>query len=318
MPALGLTCVLVAIVAGRLGQRLPPFENLTKLPFPFPLGISRWPWFMAVVVTILVVVGVPVVSLIWKAGLAGSPPAWSLATLERYLSRAFHSHLWIILRSLGAGAAAGITTTVLALMACWLAGESRRFQWLCLLLLAAAWALPGPLVGFGLKDAIEWLLDRIDSSSLMGDLVTRTLWYGPSPVPILWIYVIRFFPFAIAILWPVVRLIPREFMESARLDGARPEQEFRHVIFPLSRAAFLLAALAVTILCLGEISASKLVETPGWDTLVHVIFDRMHYGVGNDLAALCLVMLMVVHIGGMGVVLAGRIIIKNRTIRIES
>jgi len=137
------------------------------------------------------------------------------------------------------------------------------------------------------------------------------LWYGPSPVPILWIYVIRFFPFALALLWPVVRLMPREFLESARLEGARPGQEFRLVIFPLSGAACLLAALAVTVLSLGEISASKPVETPGWDTLVHVMLDRMHYGAGNDLAALCLLLLIVVLLGGIAVASTARLVIKN-------
>lgn len=311
-PALALTWLLVAIVAGRLGQRLPPLENLTKAPLQFHLGVSRWPCFFGVVAGVMLLVGVPVASLIWRTGLAGSPPTWSLPTFERYLIRAFHSHVWIILRSLGAAGVAGVLTAFLALLACWLAAESRRFQWTCLTILAAAWALPGPVVGFGLKDAIQDLLDKVNASSLGGDLAARALWYGPSPVPILWIYLIRFFPFAMAMLWPVIRLMPREFMESARLDGARPDQEFRHVIFPLSRGACLLTALAVTVLCLGEISASKLVETPGWDTLVHVIFDRMHYGVGNDLAALCLVLLIVVLIGGMSVVFVGRIVVRKK------
>jgi len=219
-----------------------------------------------------------------------------------------------VLRSLASAIAASVITALLALMACWLAVGSPRFQFICLVILAAAWALPGPVVGFGLKDTIQWLLDRMDTSSLLGDITARALWYGPSPLPILWIYVIRFFPFALAMLWPVVRLMPREFIESARLDGARPGQELRHVIFPLCWRPCLLAALAVTVLSLGEISASKLVETPGWDTLVHVIFDRMHYGVGNELAALCLLLLIVVLIGGICVIAVGQFIVRKRIV----
>jgi iron(III) transport system permease protein len=209
-------------------------------------------------------------------------------------------------------AVAGIVTAFLGVVASWLATESRRFQWIVVSLMAAAWALPGPLVGFGLKDTIERMLDTIGSSSTAGELIAQVLWYGPSPVPILWTYVIRFFPFALAMLWPVVRLMPREYRESARMDGAGPYQEFRDIIIPLCWRAGLVAALAVTVLSMGEISASKLVETPGWETLVHVIFDRMHYGVGNDLAALCLVLLMVVLIGGMSVVLVGRIVARTK------
>jgi iron(III) transport system permease protein len=312
IPAVGLTWLLVAISVRRLDNRLPPLENLTQTPRRFQLGIARTPCLVAVAVVVLVFIGVPLVSLIWKTGLGGSPPTWSPATSARYVFRAFWSHGWIVFLSLMTAAVAGILTAFLGLVACWLATESRRLQMTCLCLMAAAWALPGPLVGFGLKDTIERMLDTIGSSSTVGDVIAQILWYGPSPVPILWTYVIRFFPFAVAMLWPVVRLMPREYRESARMDGAGPCQEFLHIIFPLCWRAGLLAALAVTVLSLGEISASKLVETPGWETLVHVIFDRMHYGVGNDLAALCLVLLIVVLSGGAGVVFLRQIIGRKR------
>ena len=63
------------------------------------------------------------------------------------------------------------------------------------------------------------------------------------------------------------------------------------------------AGLAAAILCLGELSAGKLVETPGSYTLAHEIFTQMHYGVGNDLAALSLLLLVAVTAGA--VILAG-------------
>jgi iron(III) transport system permease protein len=311
IPVMGLTWLLVAFAAGRLGRQLPPLENLSKTPLQFHLGISRRPCFIGVVVLTAVLIGVPVASLIWKTGLAGSPPNWTFATFEHYLLKTIHAHGRILFRSLRAAAVAGFLTSFLAVVTSWLATESRKLQWACLSLLATAWALPGPIIGFGLKDTIEWLLDIIGASSPVGDLASRALWQGPSPMPILWIYLIRFFPFALAMLWPVVRFMPREYLESARLDGARPGQELRHIILPLTAAAFLLTALAVMVLSLGEISASRLVETPGWDTLVQVIFDRMHYGVGNDLAALCLLLLIVVLLGGSAVAILAWLIVKK-------
>jgi iron(III) transport system permease protein len=310
IPEMALIGLLVAFAAGHLARLLPPLENLSKNPLQFQLGITRWLCFIGVIGLVTLLIGVPVASLIWKTGLAGSPPTWSLPTFERYLARAFHSHAWVVLRGLGVGALAGALTAFLALLSCWLAEKSRRFQCLCLTLLAAAWALPGPVIGFGLKDSIESWLNIIESFSSSRGPIARALWYEPSPMPILWIYLIRFFPFALAMLWPVVRLMPREYLESARLEGARPGQEFRHVIFPLTGAAWLMTALVVTVLSLGELSASKLVETPGWDTLVHVIFDRMHWGVGNDLAALCLLLLIVVLVGGIAVAISGRLVIR--------
>jgi iron(III) transport system permease protein len=312
IPSIGITWLIAALGAGHLARKLPPLENLSRSPLQFPLGKSRWPCFFAMVAMMGLLIGVPVAALVWKTGLAGAPPVWSISTFERYLLRAFHAHVWTILRSLGSAGVAGALTAFLALLACWLATESSRFQWVCLALLSAAWALPGPLVGFGLKDTIKTVLNYTDPLHSERNVIEEMLWSGPSPTPILWVYLIRFFPFALAMLWPAVRLMPREFLESARMDGARPAQEFRHVIFPISGPAFLLTSLAVTVLCLGEISASKLVETPGWDTLVHVIFDRMHYGVGNDLAAICLLLLMIVFLGGIAVVSIGGLIGRNK------
>jgi iron(III) transport system permease protein len=307
-PSLIICGLIIGVAAWRLGRQLPPLENLAKSSLRFHLGMSRWPCFLGLVLAVILIIGVPLASLIWKTGLSGAPAEWSLSTFERYLLRSVESNGWIILRSLGSAIIAGGATALLAMLACWLAVESPRLQYICVIILAAAWALPGPVVGFGLKDTIQWLLDHMETSSSIGDFTARALWYGPSPLPILWIYVIRFFPFALAMLWPAVRLMPREFMESARMDGARPGQEFRQVICPLCWRPCLLAALAVTVLSLGEISASKLVETPGWDTLVHVIFDRMHYGVGNELAALCLLLLIVVLVGATIVLMVARLL----------
>ena len=72
-----------------------------------------------------------------------------------------------------------------------------------------------------------------------------------------------------------------------------------HVVWPAARFPCGLAVLAVTALSIGELSASKLVETPGGQTLAHEVFTQMHYGVTNHLAAMCLLLLATV--AGVGV-----------------
>jgi ABC-type Fe3+ transport system permease subunit len=141
-------------------------------------------------------------------------------------------------------------------------------------------------------------------------VLARVLYYGPSPVPVpvLWAYLLRFFPCAVVVLWPVVRLVPRDLREAARVDGAGPAQELRYVIGPLTLPALLRAGLVVAVLALGELSAGKLVETPGSQTFAHEVFTQMHYGVTNDLAAFCLILLAAVALGGVLVALAGRVI----------
>ena len=137
--------------------------------------------------------------------------------------------------------------------------------------------------------------------------MAAALYSGPSPLPILWASFVRFFPFAVALLWPVVRQLPGELREAARVDGATASQELKRVVWPLLIPAAASAALAVTILALGEVSAGKLVETPGTRTFAHELFNQMHYGVTNDLAALCLVLLLTVLAGGTLLVLSLRV-----------
>ena len=124
----------------------------------------------------------------------------------------------------------------------------------------------------------------------------RVLFYnGPSPMPVIWADVIRFFPSAVALLWPAVRLVPTALTDTARIDGTRPAGELRHAVWPLTAAAAGRAAVAVGVLSLGELSASKLVATPGervfGATFAHIVWGRMHYGVANHVAAMCLLLL---------------------------
>src|SRR5262249_31409415 len=93
-------------------------------------------------------------------------------------------------------------------------------------------------------------------------------------------------------------LLPAELRDAARVDGAGPGQELRRVVWPLTARAWLRAALAVGVLALGELSASKLVETPGSPTFTHEVFTQMHRGVPADVAALCLLRLAMVLLGG--------------------
>ena len=78
-------------------------------------------------------------------------------------------------------------------------------------------------------------------------------------------------------------------------------------MLPLAWPSCLYAALAVTVLALGELSASKLVETPGDETFAHAVFTQMHFGIGGPLAALCLILLAGVAVGGAGLTLADRL-----------
>jgi len=171
-----------------------------------------------------------------------------------------------------------------------------------LALLAFCWAAPGPVVGLGLKALIGAVIELPHTSWL-----ARALYYGPSPLPVVWVHLVRFFPCAVAVTWPVVRLLPRELPEAAALDGAGPLGTLRLVTLPLTLPALLRAALAVGVLSLGELSAGKLVSTPNLPTFAEALFDQMHYGVTNDLAVRCLLLLAVAGAGAALLTVPGRL-----------
>ena len=160
------------------------------------------------------------------------------------------------------------------------------------------------VIGEGVASLLEpWplkiVLDNVlKQKQLDSGWLNRALYQGPSLLPALWAAGLRTFPYALALLWPAVRLVPAELAEAARADGATPFWELRHAVWPLAAPAFGRAALAVTVLSLGELSAGKLVATPGGETFAHEVFKRMHYGVTNHLAALCLVLLAMVAVPG--------------------
>jgi iron(III) transport system permease protein len=293
LPSVVLLALLVVGLTRRWERALPPRLDGGAPPLRFSLGRWRWPLGCLALLLAAVLLAVPTASLVWRAGLTGSPPAWSASALVRQLLLTAQTGGRLIVDSLFVAAAGGAVCAGLALLACWLALGAGWFRTFVLVLMAVAWAMPGPVVGLGLKGVVDGLLRGTDSP-----LLARLLWHGPSYAPILWTDIIRFFPCAVAVLWPVVRLLPRTLLESARLEGARPGQELALVVAPLSAGACGRAALVVAVLALGELSAGKLVSTPGAPTYAQEVFAQMHYGVTAHLAAQCLVLLGVVALGG--------------------
>jgi len=301
LPVALATALLVLLLARHWERTLPPRATLTIPSLVYPLGRGRWPGAVLVFLTLGLLQGLPLVSLVWRAGWQTHPPTWSLLRLYRELLLVARADWHLLLGSLTAAATAGILATGLALAACWAALDRGWFRTGVLVLMALAWAFPGPVIGLGLKAVLRFLVDATDS-----DLVASLLWHGPSLVPLIWADVIRFFPCAVVLLWPVVRLVPAELREAARLDGARLWQELVWVIWPLTSRACLRSAVAVGVLSLGELSAGKMVSTPDQQSYAEWIFAQMHYGVTADLAARCLLLLLLVALGAAALGVVGR------------
>jgi ABC-type Fe3+ transport system permease subunit len=301
-PAL-FTGLIVAALAWGWRKSIPPLGVAPPSEWPLiHLRSARWPAVGLVIVLLLAATGVPIASLVWKAGRV-PPDGWSAQVLAQQFVRAWDAQSTRMLTSLLWSAITGFGIAALALFLCWAFLET-RFSWKLLILsVILLWSLPGPVIGIGLKDAINSMMNAEDAVFRQRTAIASTLLYnGRTPLPVMWATGLRFVPCAVALLWPVVRLIPRELHDSIRIDSGAASAELRHVILPLTAGALARATLIGAALCLGELSASKLVETPAGQTFAHEIFTQMHTGVSNHLAAMCLILLAFV--AAIGVLLA--------------
>ncbi len=305
LPATLLLTLLLAVAIPWLARSAPPVQRLVKPVLRFPLGGWRWPACAGACLVALIFSGIPLITLGWRAGLRGTPLTWSARHLGDGLLRLLRVDGTMCFSSLLVALATALLATLLALIVCWLIREARRDAWLwktaILVLLAAAWAVSGPVVGLGLKREIQLIVAALPRGCL-----ADVLYFGPSPVPIMWAGLIRVLPFAVAVLWPVFRLLPNDFCDTARLEGAPAVARLTRVLVPLSLFALLGAVLVSLALALAEVGASKLAATPGSDTFTLLIFDRMHYGVPQDVAGLALLMVFWIALA------AGEIAIRRR------
>lgn len=259
--------------------------------------VGRW-WAAAGGLVVLLFAGVPLAALILKAAGGTATTGPRADQLFDNLSNAVRGNWQVLLTSVLWAAVAGVVTAWLARKACWHAARRRWFAGLLCALCVLLFLAPGPVVGFGLKwdilqlvRAEDWVLGGRNAVAFPP--LATALYDQPSPLPVFWAAVVRLFPLACAVIWPAVRAIPNELYEAAAIDGGGARGEWRWVVAPLTRRAFAAAAVAVTALSLGEVSAGKLVAPPGYKGYILELFAQMHYGAEATVAALALVQLAV-------------------------
>lgn len=295
-----LAAGFVALLATRPAFRAfanPPAEAnppaLLSLTTGWRWTISSLLWLLVALFAVL-----PVAALIWKAGGGSSPAGWSpgflLGTLKTILAAEGRTVLGSGIAALGSGAVAVGLAWPAAILA-------RRSQWFARFLFGVCVILamtPGPLVGLGLLELIRVLVDAeamvlqwLDLSMSFPPL--RSLLYDqPSAVPAGWAAVVRFFPVAVAVIFPAVRNVPRELLDAASLDGLGPISRWRLVDLPLTSDAAIRAVLAVAALALGEVSAGRVANPPARAVYILRLFGQMHYGAESSVAGLCLIQLL--------------------------
>ena len=250
-----------------------------------PRPASR-PWIAAAIWLLAALMfAPPLASLVWKSGIdvtqrdGAFERSWSLAKAVTMVAHSPWEHRREWGWSLVIAAMATIATTLLGILLAWLA---RRPRWGALLAttVALAIAVPAPLWGVW---AIALLNHPADSLwSPLTTLYDRTL-FAPAALQ-----AIRALPIVALWLWSQLTSVPRDLLEAARSEGAGSLTQLYRVALPLRWPAVAAAAGMAFVLSVGELSASLLVLPPGVTTIAVRIFQLLHYGVDDRVAALAL------------------------------
>jgi iron(III) transport system permease protein len=293
IPVWIVSAVGTSLLAVRILKRRPPAREsiaLSKPAFLASRAATCGVW-----IAILIVAVLPLSALVWKAGGGGTNAGFRFHFLGSTISTQFLDSGSAIATSLLAALCAGLGATALAWFLASVLGPTRRGTTILIAVSITIWLAPGPIVGLGIKNVISTLLSLeefvLTTTGWQPDFPPfRSLLYDqPSPVPAIWASSVRFFPVAVALILPAMLAVPRELGDQAKLDGLGTISLFRRILVPLTGPAANRAFAAVAVLSLGEISASKLVQPPGYRSYILDVFNQMHYGAEATVAGLCLV-----------------------------
>jgi iron(III) transport system permease protein len=305
LPAAGLwTGLLLAvalalfamIAAGRLVAQFG--DSPQRPPWIWHLGRGRVLAAIGLWSIIFLVAGLPLASFVYKAGIrvtaidppgrvpAGHVRSWSpTKVVERVAAapREFRGEIWLSAR-IGVAVATG--AIAIALPMSWNMRHTSQGKsgppWLRLAVLALCLAIPGPLLGL----LLIHVLNRPPDSAF----APLALLYDSNFAPWL-VQTIRALPLATLIIWPAVASIPQPVLDAAAIEGAGWWSRLWRIAVPQRWPAVAAAWLVALAIAVGELAATVLVIPPQTSTTISVrVFQLLHYGVDDRVAAICLVM----------------------------
>ncbi len=218
---------------------------------------------------------------------SGQPPTWSLAGLEGTLRFAAGEIAQPLKTSLSNSAMAAMLAVAMAWSLAWYSRRSITARVITMSVLVLTLATPGSVAGMALVLAYRDLPMIYDSLAMV--VLAQTL---------------RSLPYAILLLWPLVRSFPQDYLDAAALDGYGPGGQVLHVALPLSWRPLVAAWATAFAIGLGELPATNIAYPPGVEPMSVFIWGLLHTGVESHLAGVALIMLLVVAAAGLAAALA--------------
>jgi iron(III) transport system permease protein len=319
LPLLALNLLaLVPALALRKRGALASLGSGFRSPDVVPLGPWRWPAFALALALLTVAALAPLGRLLWEA--ARGPAVWSDGNVAAVLARPAEE----VVAGVGARERLAAAPRLLAAQAEHLAGAFRlafdrsRADLLAslrhALIAATAAALAGLVLGHGIERARRrWAGKGLELLALLplaapatlfgiGAIVlwarpgTQELYQGPAMPPLL--FAGRLLTFAVLILSGAVASLDRSLEDAAAVAGARPARRLAWIVAPNLRGALAGAWALVFAFSMRELDAAILVPAANRTAIVRV-FNGVHFGRDDFVAALALLLVLVILLPGM-------------------
>jgi iron(III) transport system permease protein len=288
-PGLAVTAAMVVAVLVVCARLLPGRRPISlRRRRIFRLGLWRAPLGLGVGLVLLLLVGVPLANLCYKAGIVitrtdtGWVWNWSVGNCVKMVATCLVTYRREFGWSLAIGSLAATTAAIAAVALAWPARRGGPQAVPALVAAVICLTLPAPVVGLG----IVWLFNFSEARLVY--------WLYDQPLPAPWLALtVRALPLATLIMWHALRTVPTEMLETAAVDGAGPLRQLWGVALPCRLSAVALAWVVACAVALGDLGASFLVRPPGMETVSMRIFGLLHDGREFEVAGISLTLVLV-------------------------
>jgi iron(III) transport system permease protein len=273
-----LAALLPALALRRRGT-LATLDSDFVAPRTLSLGSWRWPLGLAAWGLITLGALIPVGRMLFEAG--GGPSGWSVYKFQAAFGKAIDLCRDNLLASLGYSILAATLALPVALVLGHAIARWRHgwfLEMLCVLPLAA------PAILFGIGNIAVWN-------------GTYTYAFYTSGGMVVVLYIGRFLAFPTLISASAVASMDRELEQAAELAGASPMRRMARIVAPALLPSLMGGWILMFVLAMRELDTAILVPAAN-DTVMFRMFNAVHFGRDDFVAALALLIIFVTIVPG--------------------
>lgn len=285
LPLTALCTAILVVAIDQMPQRMGETTNCVRLKAGWrERTLWAFLWLAAGMYLL------PFTGLLWQWGLSSVKGPDQLVGLQwrggiawNYFQQAFESSLlhgdliWDFVRAALAGA---LATWVASLLAWKFVRSGRGMQKFGVAAACLLFLTPGPVIGL----AIIEIFNRPGPLGLIYD----SMWI------LIYAATVRSLPFCLAVVTASIARLDEGLVDAARCEGASEWTILTRAVLPARLPALCLAFLIGAATAMNELAISKIVSPPGEDPLALRTFQLLHGGAGNEQAAQCLLLLLII------------------------